>query len=83
MSALKDDDEDQRSELSCVEPEVAQDTSPAPIPSLPRSHGVRGKYTHSLPVLLSNVRMGFPILSRATTIPSGAMLLVDHIHVLN
>jgi len=33
MSVLKDDGEDQRSELSYAEPEVAQDASPAPIPS--------------------------------------------------
>ena len=33
MSILKDNEEDQRSELSYAEPEVAQDASPAPIPS--------------------------------------------------
>ena len=33
MSVLKGDEDDQRSELSYVEPEVAQDASPAPIPS--------------------------------------------------
>ena len=31
MSILKDDGEDQRSELSYVEPEVAQDASPIPV----------------------------------------------------
>ena len=33
MSVLKDDGEDQRSELSYAEPEVAQDASPIPVPS--------------------------------------------------